>query len=128
MKHDTKDLGIWIDHSHAILSDCTTEPMTSISIASSFTHQDKVTGMKRNEASTHRKEQQEQASYYKEISKIIEDYDRVILFGPTDAKLELFNILKANHLMDRIEITVENADKMNLREQQIFIMKQFSQK
>ncbi len=44
----------------------------------------------------HNKEQQQQSEYYKTLGETIKNYDDVLLFGPTNAKVELLNILKAD--------------------------------
>ena len=126
MEHATKDLGIWIDHANAFLTEFTVEPMSTIKIESSFTHQDKVSSMMKGEATSHHKEQHEQAAYYKQIAEIILGYDRILLFGPTDAKAALSNILKDDHHFDKIKIEVQTADKMTTYEQQLFVRNHFT--
>ena len=74
----------------------------------------------------HNKEQQKQRLYYKELGEIIRKYDEVILFGPTDAKVELLNILKEDHRFDEINIGVEDADKMSENQQHAFVRGYFS--
>ena len=73
----------------------------------------------------HNKEQMDQASYYKKISDIIRSYPEVILFGPTDAKLELLNLLKADHLFENIKIEVLNSDKMTAKQMHDFVREHF---
>lgn len=124
----TNDIGIWMDHFNAYLTKFTIEPMTTQKISSPFTHYDKVTSLAKSEILSHHKEQHEQIAYYKTISEHILKAERVLLFGPTDAKKELSNLLRANHLFDKISIHVENTDKMDEREQQLFITKYFSTK
>jgi stalled ribosome rescue protein Dom34 len=41
----------------------------------------------------HQKEQHEQSDYYKKIGEAIKNYQEVLLFGPTNAKTELLNLL-----------------------------------
>ena len=74
----------------------------------------------------HNKEQQKQRLYYKELGEIIKKYDEVLLFGPTDAKAELFNILKEDHHFDTIHIGVEDADKMTENQQHAFVRGYFA--
>jgi hypothetical protein len=74
----------------------------------------------------HNKEQHQQASYYKDLGSIIRDYDAVLLFGPTDAKTELFNMLRADHLFAHIKIEVEQADKMTENQEHAFVKTYFS--
>ena len=72
------------------------------------------------------KEQSLFSAYYKKLVDASLAFDEVILFGPTDAKKELANLMKENHLFDKIEIVVKPADKMTENEQHDFIKKFFS--
>ena len=124
----TKDLGIWMDHANAYLTEFTTDPMTTRSINSAFTHEQKTATMNKSEFTAHNKEQQDHAAYYKQIGEVILNYDRVILFGPTDAKAELKNLLNKDHRFENIRIEVKNADKMTEHEQQVLVRNHFSLK
>lgn len=128
MQKATKDLGIWMDHSNAYLTEFTRDPMSTKTISSAFTHNDKVSSMIKSESLSHNKEQHGQHDFYKVIGESIANFDRVVLFGPTLAKKELHNILKEDHHFDKIMITVENADKMTEHEQQLFVKNHFSNK
>jgi len=52
------------------------------------------------------------SAYYKKISEVILKYDDVLLFGPTDAKKELFNHLKDDSHFSHIQFVVKTVDKM----------------
>ena len=73
----------------------------------------------------HNKEQHQQSEYYKNLGDKIINYEEVILFGPTDAKVELFNILKADHRFENIKIVVKPADKMTENQQHAFVRDHF---
>lgn len=45
----------------------------------------------------------------------------VVLFGPTDAKVALYNILKADHRFAKIKIEIKPADKMTENQQDTFV-------
>ena len=122
----TQFLGIWMDHSTAHLMEYTRDSMETETVESTFTHQDREETLNRSESVMHNKEQQKQRLYYKELGEIIRKYDEVVLFGPTDAKAELFNILKEDHLFDNINIGVEDADKMTENQQHAFVKWYFS--
>jgi stalled ribosome rescue protein Dom34 len=128
MIHTTKKLGIWMDHANAFMTEFTTEPMSTTTIASAFTHQEKNKSMAKNEALSHHKEQHQQAAFYKELIEMILHFDHVILFGPTDAKSELHNILKEDHHFDKIIIEVKSAESMSEHAQQLFVKNHFSHK
>jgi hypothetical protein len=120
------NLGIWMDHSNAHLMEFTTEPLTTTIISSRFTHRDKEHSIGRSENGMHQKQNHELAGYYKKIGEAIKNYQDVILFGPTSAKTELFNLLKADHLFEKIRIETKDADKMTQNEQHAFVREYFS--
>ncbi len=122
----TQYLGIWMDHSVAHLMEYTRDSMDTETVESTFTHQDREETLHRSESVMHNKEQQKERLYYKELADIIKKYDEVLLFGPTDAKLELFNLLKADHHFDEINISVENSDKMSENQEHAFVRGYFS--
>lgn len=121
-----KNLGIWMDHLSAHLMEFTPEPVSTNIIESKFTHQERENGQGKNEHVMHNKEQHQQSEYYKKLGEAIINYNEVILFGPTDAKVELFNILKADHRFAKIKIEVKNADKMSENQQHAFVREHFS--
>lgn len=122
----TKFLGIWMDHSSAHLTELTAAPLNSTTITSKFTHDAKVNSLTHSEHMMHTKEQHQQAEYYKELGEAIISYKDVLLFGPTDAKTELFNILKADHRFKDIRIEVKPTDKMTDNQQHAFVKEHFS--
>ena len=79
----------------------------------------------KDESHSLNKEQRQLSSYYKELGDVILGNEDVILFGPTEAKSELFNLLKDNHLFDEIKIVVKSADKMTESERKIFVKEYF---
>jgi len=94
-------------------------------IVSKFTTEAKSEIMHKGESHAHNKEQHQQAEYYNEIADVIKKYHHVILFGPTQAKTELANILKANHLFSEIKIEVTPTDKLTENERQTFVKEYF---
>jgi hypothetical protein len=74
----------------------------------------------------HNKEQHLHLEYYKKLGDIIRNYKEVVLFGPTDAKSELHNLLAANHLFVKVKITVRQTDKMTENQQHAFVRDYFS--
>jgi stalled ribosome rescue protein Dom34 len=121
-----KRLGIWMDHSSAHLTEYSNDPVAIKIITSKFTHEDKEHSLVKGESLMHKKEQHKHAEYYKEIGEAIKDYDEVILFGPTDAKVELYNILRSDHLFSGIKIETKQADKMTEYQQHAFIKEYFT--
>jgi hypothetical protein len=72
------------------------------------------------------KEQKKLSAYYKKLSEAILDFEEVLLFGPTEAKNELLNLLKDDHLFADIKITAKPTDKMTEYHQHIFIKEFFN--
>jgi len=123
-----KDLGIWMDHQTAHLMEFTTDPIQTTTIDSKFTHEEKEQTLARSEKLMHNKEQHEEAYYYKVLAERIRGYDEVLLFGPTDAKVELLHILREDHRFAGINIQVEQADKLTVNQQHAFVKAYFSKR
>lgn len=123
---NTKKLGIWMDHANAHLIEFINEGLQTKSIESKFTHAVKEEAMNKSEHVMHNKEQHQQSAYYKELGERIKGYDNVVLFGPTGAKYELFNILRSDYNFGKIKIEVRQSDKMTENEQYAFVKEYFS--
>ena len=121
-----KNLGIWMDHSSAHLMEFTADPIETKTIESKFTPQVKLESLNRSERVMHNKEQHQQSEYYKELGEIIKNYEGVLLFGPTEAKVELFNTLKADHRFEKIKIEIKQTDKMTENQEHAFVREHFS--
>lgn len=121
-----KKLGIWMDHSNAYLmeydNDNTIEKVKALEIVHEGTAHDSNKG----ENLIHNKEQHQQAEFYKKLGNIIKNYEEVILFGPTDAKVELLHVLKADHHFENIKIETQTSDKMTENQQHAFVKEYFS--
>jgi hypothetical protein len=122
-----KVLGIWMDYSIAHLTELFGGAFVTTAINSK-------PGLQLNAADLYykddshllNKEQSKLVTYYKKLSDVILNYEEVILFGPTEAKNELANIMKENHLFDKIKIVVKPADKMTEKEQHDFLKEFFN--
>ncbi|WP_428659245.1 hypothetical protein [Runella sp.] len=116
-----KKIGIWMDSETAHLMEFTDESLQTVTVESK-----KDTTLSNSENLMHNKEQQHQSEYYKKLSDAIREYEDVLLFGPTNAKAELFNLLKADHHFDKIKIEMLPADKMTENQQYAFVREYFS--
>lgn len=115
-------LGIWMDHSVAQLSEYSNGNFMTETIESKpKLHVKEEDLYYKDESHRLNKERSQLATYYKKLSDSILNYDEVILFGPTEAKDELANILKDNHLFEKVKIVVKSADKMTESEQHQFL-------
>ncbi len=124
---EAKKLGIWMDHANAHLMEYTNQPIETKTIESKFTHQEKEHSIGKSENLMHNKEQHQEAAYYKQLGEVIKKYDDVLLFGPTQAKVELLNLLRADHHFEKIKIETKHADKMTVNEQHAFVRDYFTE-
>lgn len=98
-----------MDHSNAFIipfSDLVQMPQT---ITSGFTVQDKGKVPGRSKSQMLSLQQREQSAYHKNIAAAIQQSDEVFLFGPTDAKNDLFKMLREDHNFDSIPIEFYNS-------------------
>jgi hypothetical protein len=115
-----------MDHASARLLDWTTGTMETSVIDSKFTHEEKSETLDKSESLMNHKEQHEEAGYYKQLGAAIRNYDQVLLFGATQAKTELYNILRADHRFEKITIGVEPADRLTEPQQEAFVREYFA--
>jgi hypothetical protein len=101
------------------------ETIVTNTVVSELSDHSKEFNFNKGEKLIHKKEQHLQLSYYKKIGDIIKKYQDVVLFGPTDAKNELLNLIKTDHLFEGIKIEVENSDKMTEDQMQTFVIDYF---
>jgi hypothetical protein len=123
-----RKIGIWMDHSIAHLMEFSNNPFEIKTIESNFTHQQKLDSLKKGELHLHNKELQEQSKYYKKLIDVVKKYKEVILFGPTNAKEELFNVLSADIRFEDVKIQVKKTDKMTAKQQHDFVIDFFTNK
>lgn len=121
-----KNLGIWMDHSTANLIDLDSKKKTQ-SILSNFTNDTKEEALNRSESLMHNKRQQMNEAYYREIADKILKYNSVLLFGPTNANIELHNFLNKDLHFKNIDIEVASADKMTNNQQVAFVKQHFKE-
>jgi len=121
----TNYLGIWMDHSSANCMLLTGVRLTTTEISSEFTHEEREESRTHGEKKMHNKEQHMTAKFFKEISNEILKADEVLLFGPTDAKLELWNVLKLDHHFDNKKIAAEICVNFNGNQQLSFFKDYF---
>ena len=122
--NNIRKLGIWMDHSNAYLMELANDIIVQ-RVVSELTNHETEFNFYKGEKLIHKKEQHLQLSYYKKIGDIIKKYQDVVLFGPTDAKNELLNQIKTDHLFEGIKIEVKNSDKMTEAQMQLFVRDYF---
>ncbi|MGZ9736432.1 hypothetical protein [Flavobacterium sp. GNP002] len=122
----TKKLGIWMDHSMAHLIEFTNKHFEIETIESELDNQEKIESLAKSENSNFSKEKKQLFEYYKKIGESIKNYKRVILFGPTDAKIELFDLLSEDTRFLKIKFEIKDTDKMDENQQHNFVKEYFS--
>ncbi|MDZ4663401.1 MAG: hypothetical protein SGJ15_00855 [Bacteroidota bacterium] len=120
-----KQIGIWMDHSVAHILEPKDNTIVTSNIESEFTYEQRQHSLGKNENLMHNKEQHMQSKYYKTIADAVKGHHEILLFGPTTAKEELSNLLKANHHFSNVKIDVKHADKMTENQQHAFVKKHF---
>ena len=120
-----KQLGIWMDHSIANLIELSNEKVVKKTLKIEPAFLGPLENLRLNESRINNKEQNHLSDFYKKISDVIKNFDEVLLYGPTQAKTELFNQLKQDVHFDRIKIDVQPADKMTDNQQEAFVRKYF---
>jgi len=123
-----KNLGIWMDHSSAHIMELTINPIETTIVESKFTHQKKEESLSKGEKVMHNKEQHQQTAYYKTLGETIKNYEDVLLFGPTDAKTELLNVLRSDNNFAKIKIEIKQSDKMTENQEHAFVRNYFSKR
>ncbi|KJD36524.1 hypothetical protein PW52_02405 [Tamlana sedimentorum] len=119
------NLGIWMDHSVANLIDLKSKKKCR-SIESKFTSEIKEEALIRSESLMHNKRQQMNEKFYDKIGAQILKYKNVLLFGPTNAKVELHNYLNKDLHFQNIKIDIESSDNITDNEQIAFVKNHFA--
>lgn len=117
----SKQLGIWMDHSTANIMELSNDKVVTVTLDSTPAFPDRIEDLRMDESLMHNKEQNEESDFYDKLSRVIMDYNEVLLFGPTEAKSELFNRLRENRRFEHINIYVEHTDKITEHQQQAFL-------
>jgi nitrogenase subunit NifH len=120
-----RKLGIWMDHANAHLMEYA-DPIVTRVVTSNSTHEEKEKTLQKGESIMHNKEQQQESEYYKILGETIKNYDEVLLFGPTNAKVELLNTLEADVHFSKIKIEIKPSDKMTENQEHAFVRDYFS--
>src|SRR6187551_2179283 len=121
-------LGIWMDHAVAHVMEFTVDPIVTKVIQSKFTREQRENSLGKSENLMHNKEQHQQNEFYKKLAELIKQAGEVVLFGPTNAKTELFNLLSKDLHFEKIKIAVKEADKMTENQEHAFVKNYFSKR
>ena len=123
----TKKLGIWMDYSTANLIEYKLDSYEIKSIDSGLLDQEKNEVLDNSESLINNNENQQLTNYFKRISEQIKEYNELVLFGSTNAKIELHAILKEEEPFQNIKIEIKNTDKMTDNQKKYFVKSYFSE-
>ncbi len=122
----TKKLGIWMDYSTANLIECKLGSYEIKSIDSGFSDQEVNEVLNNNKCLIDNKENQQLSKYFKRIAEQLKEYNELVLFGSTNAKVELHSILKEEESFQKIKIEIKNTAKMTDNQKKYFVKSYFS--
>jgi len=114
-----------MDHSNANVMELA-DPIVTQTVESILSDPANGKGIFTGESQMNNKNQQKLSGFYTKLGDVIKDYEEVVLFGPTNAKTELFNKLQEDLQFDQIKIEVLEADKMTENQQHAFVRNYFS--
>lgn len=123
----TKKLGIWMDYSTANLIEYKLDSYEIKSINSGFLDQEKNEVLDNSESLINKNENQQLSNYFRRIGEQIKEYNELVLFGSTNAKIELHAILKEEKPFQNIKIEIKNTDKMTDNQKKYFVKSYFSE-
>jgi hypothetical protein len=122
---NAKQAGIWMDHSLAIVMEIKDDVFSETIIKSENLRKDEEYSSDTHEKMQHTKEQHQQSGYYHKLGDIIRNFDDILLFGPTDAKSELLNLLSSDYLFNKKNIVIRNADKLTRNQMHAVVREYF---
>ena len=91
----------------------------------SLSLQDEKQNFGKDESLKHNTEQDQLSEFYKRLSAVIKGYSEVILFGPTNAKTELYNLLKEDSHFNNIKFEIETTDNLTENQMHAFVKEHF---
>ena len=122
---NTKQTGIWMDHSIAHIIKLRNGKIITLTIDSQPEALEDDQKVYKDESHSLNKEKRRLLAYFKILGDIVFENEEVVLFGPTEAKNELLNHLREDHLFDKIKIDVFPADKMMDSQRSKFVIDHF---
>ncbi len=116
-----KKVAVYMDHFTANIIEYINSAEAIKTIKSEFNRSEKKEILQKGESQIHNKEQNLQQEFYLKLREELLNYESVLLFGATNAKTELLNILQADAKFLNVEFTLKNTDKLTDNEQVAFV-------
>jgi len=122
---NANQIGIWMDHSVAYLMEFNTKPFEIQIIECDFTVDKKKINTKGKDGKNI--DIRRKYKYYNRIGNAILNYDKIILFGPSEAKIDFFDTLSEDERFYKLKIEIKETDKMNVNQHHAFLSQYFTQ-
>jgi Lhr-like helicase len=116
-----KKIAVYMDHFAANILEYTDAAKIVKIIKSGFNKDQKEKILQSGESLLYHKEQNLQKEFYAKLRAELLNYESVLLFGATNAKTELLNILQIDAKFLNVEFTLKNTDKLTDKEQVNFV-------
>ena len=120
----TKKLGIWMDHSTAHIIELRNNIIESKTLEAFMMHGEKE-NFGKDESLRQNTEQDQLSEFFKRLSAVIKEYSAVVIFGPTNAKTELYNLLKEDSHFNNIKIDIKATDNLTENQMIAFVKEHF---
>ncbi len=117
-----------MENSFANLLELSNDEIVTNTIELSPTLPKQIEEIGSDESLMNNKEQNKLSDYFLNLSKVIKEYNEVLLFGPSSTKSELFQKLKDDNHFDKIKIEVRSSDEMTKNQQEAFVKNYFEVK
>lgn len=121
-----KKLAICMDHSYAYIMEFNSKHAEIAAVASRLSKNELLSHDSRENRKLSASEKEQQHTFYKALGDIIKNYKRVILFGPTKAKIELFDLLSEDERFIKIIFEIKNTARMTVHQRVQFVKEYFS--
>jgi len=116
-----KKAAVYMDHFMANIIEYTNSAAIVKTIKSDFNPYEKKEIIQKGESQMFNKEQDLQQQFYVKLRDELLDYNSVLLFGATNAKTQMQNILQIDKKFFDVEVTIKNTDKLTEEEQIDFV-------
>lgn len=116
-----KKVAVYMDHFTANIIEYINAAEAIKTIKSEFNRSEKKEILQKGESQIHNKEQNLQLEFYSKLREELLNYESVLLFGATNAKTELLNILQTDAKFLNVEFILKNTDKLTDNEQIAFV-------
>jgi len=132
-----RQLGVWIDHRHAVIVSIHQGKETTQEVESDVEPHVRLAGGSRSrtpygpqdiasDGKRDRRHAKQLTNFYRRVIELIRDADEILIFGPGEAKLELKDTMDKSRSLTRRVVDVETADKMTRRQFAAMVRERFT--